>query len=134
MKELLQQILYALNQVPNKSFTDKNGKRSSTYDLAITIGKAIESTPVFLSSVTLYSDLMDEHDTFDALVSYPVKNISTDPSQTQFEQCDEDEAEMWSIFIHLPDGGLECIADCDTFETAISLERMLRIAGTKFIR
>jgi hypothetical protein len=57
-------------------------------------------------------------DPFDAFEIHPVRNISQDPEQTEYETCEDIEAELWSVYVHyIPTDkivGLECIADCKT--------------------
>lgn len=43
-----------------------------------------------------------------------------------WEQCEENEAQFYSVYIHLIDGGLQCIADFTTKELAERFARTLR--------
>lgn len=96
----------------------------------------------FNSQITLYNDLMGESTTFDYVEVHPVKeekdyildNGEISELGSFYEQCEEHEAEMWSIYIHMPENGIECIADCDTKETANALADMLLKTGKLFIR
>jgi hypothetical protein len=64
---------------------------------------------------------------WDNVEIHPMQNIDSP------ELCEEDEAEFYSIFLHLTSGGLKCIADLPSKELAYSLkETMLRfLAGGK---
>lgn len=48
-----------------------------------------------------------------------------------FEQCDRDYPDIfyWSVYLHLIEGGIQCVADCPTEEVAdlvaAGLEKML---------
>jgi hypothetical protein len=80
----------------------------------------------FTGKTYLYTVLMNiDRYGWDTLEVHPVKNISTDSESTQFEQCEPNEADMWSVYIHMPDQGLECIADCDSESTANDLVTLI---------
>lgn len=34
------------------------------------------------------------------------------------ERCSPDEADMWSVYLHLREGGVECIGDLDSLSEA----------------
>ena len=42
-----------------------------------------------------------------------------------FEQCDRDYPNIryWSVYLHMVEGGITCIADCPNEETALFVER-----------
>lgn len=42
-----------------------------------------------------------------------------DPKKQSVEPCEPEDADMWSVYLHLKEGGVECIADCATEEDAI---------------
>lgn len=70
--------------------------------------------------------LLPPTDPFDAFEIHPVKDITRDGDEgTHFEQCEEQEAELWSVYVHyIPSDrvvGVECIADCKTKEQAETL-------------
>lgn len=98
------------------------------------INKGLKSLP----SIELYTELMDQGTPFDEIEVHGVRDIYKDVKDAEegtcFEQCEDSEAEMWSVYIHIPDNGLECIADCETKELAEALRGMLLIAGKLFIR
>ena len=41
------------------------------------------------------------------------------------EQCEPEEAEFWSVYVRLIEGGLSCIADFDTEQECIEFIRFL---------
>ncbi|HEY1025326.1 MAG TPA: hypothetical protein VGE26_09200 [Sphingobacteriaceae bacterium] len=83
----------------------------------------------FKSKVTLYTDLIDAYQPFDAVEVHPVARIT----DNEFEPCEESEADLFAVYIHLPEEGLQCIADCDTRETAEALKDLLDITGRMFV-
>lgn len=94
-----------------------------------------------LKWIELYTELMDSGTTFDEIEVHGVRDLYKEQDAeyrekhgTCFEQCDDSEAEMWSVYIHIPDNGLECIADCETKEQAEKLQGMLYLAGKLFTR
>jgi hypothetical protein len=67
---------------------------------------------------------------YDAAEVYPVARRSPDVADPEvLEACDEKDPQLayWSVFLHLKEGGLECIADCaskvDAYFIAEALER-----------
>jgi hypothetical protein len=75
----------------------------------------------FRSRVTLYSLLIDKDGIWTDIEIDPVRNVDGGAEQTYWEVCDEEGAEMWSVYRRLEEGGCECIADCDTKESAITV-------------
>ncbi len=58
---------------------------------------------------------------FDAFEVHPVKKVDGGDSPYDcFEQCEENDPELyaWAVYGHVPDKGLECLADCPSKETA----------------
>lgn len=100
---------------------------------------ASKDTEIKNNWIELYTELMDDNTTFDAFEVHGVKDLWKEmdvPTEqgTCFEQCDDSEASMWSVYIHIPDNGVECIADCSSRELAEKLAGMLEKAGKLFIR
>lgn len=54
---------------------------------------------------------------FDGFEIHPCRIFSSGDHEL-VEQCDTEEAEFWSVYIHLKEGGLSCIADCNSREEA----------------
>lgn len=63
---------------------------------------------------------------FDGFEIHPCKEYKA-PSGARFiEQIDEGEqADMWSVYVHLKEGGLSCIADLDTEQQALDFVEMI---------
>jgi hypothetical protein len=60
------------------------------------------------------------------------EDINLDPKIQAVEQCEPEEAQFWSVYIHYEGGGLDCIADCDTEELANELYAFLSRLVTNF--
>jgi len=58
---------------------------------------------------------------WDNIEVHPVRNIGEDAA----EQCEEYEADYFSVYLHLVAGGLICIADLPTRELAEGLKELL---------
>lgn len=58
---------------------------------------------------------------FNAIEIHPCRLID----QNSIEQCEDHQADFWSVYIHLSEGGLECIADFSTEELAIQFNDFL---------
>lgn len=72
---------------------------------------------------------------YDAIEIQPCACYATDDDgTTHYEVCDPDVAEIWSVYGHLPDGGVDCITDVATEDEAALLareyERRVKMAGT----
>ena len=67
---------------------------------------------------------------FDCFEVHPCKVVDGEaefPTIKQcVEQCEREEAEFWSVYVHLTGGGLDCIADCETEELANQLVEFLK--------
>ena len=60
----------------------------------------------------------------------PVRLLQSVPVATHEPAGDEDtEIACWSIYGHLPDGGVECVADCPTPEFAQLVAEALALKG-----
>jgi hypothetical protein len=68
---------------------------------------------------------MVEKKVFDAIEIHPVKNIGTEDEGTIWEQCEPEEADMWTVYVHYPGEGLEAIADCDTLDQAQQVKALM---------
>ena len=57
---------------------------------------------------------------YDAVEVHPVSREVRN-GKDYFEQCDRDSPDIyyWSVFLHLIEGGIECVADCPNEETAL---------------
>lgn len=70
---------------------------------------------------------------FDAFELQPVKKVGEVAEGSEaWEVCEEDDAEMWSVYIHVPGEGLQCIADCETKESAEKLYDLLILLCDKY--
>jgi hypothetical protein len=56
---------------------------------------------------------------YDAVEVHPVAREVIDGVEC-FEQCDRDfpDIHYWSVYLHMKEGGISCIADCPTEEVA----------------
>lgn len=82
------------------------------------------------TGIDLHADIMETETPFDAIEVHPVAQV--EPGV--FEVCDEQQADMWSVYLHFPGAGLECIADCESRKAAEDLQTMLLLAGKLLIR
>lgn len=62
----------------------------------------------------------------------PFDEFEYHPCRTSFlgdkeyvDQCDAEEADFWSVYIHLEKGGLSCIADFDSEQDCIDFIKLL---------
>lgn len=66
---------------------------------------------------------------FDEFEYHPCKVVDEDKNLKKeiqsIEQCEPEEAEFWSVYVHLIGGGLDCIADCATEDEAKQLIEIL---------
>lgn len=77
-----------------------------------------------------------KYPTFDNFEVHGCKEFSSGKSpfkESYVEQVDDDEAEFWSVYIHIVGGGLECIADCPTKEIALSLTNLLEACCKRYV-
>lgn len=66
---------------------------------------------------------------FNAIEIHPCKLID----ENNVEQCDPKEAQFWSLYIHLCQGGLECIADFACEDLAINFKNFLNSFKSLYI-
>lgn len=86
--------------------------------------------PVFDSKVTLYNLVISSP--FDDTEVHPLANASEVEGDTTWVIVDDEaETEMWGVYVHT-EQGIECVADCNTRETAEALADMLLKAGRFF--
>lgn len=78
----------------------------------------------------------NDNQPFDAVEIHPCKIVGNDEKNGKdiVEQCEPDEEDFWGVYIHVPDMGLECIADAATREDAEALANLLMYAGKNFHR
>jgi len=64
---------------------------------------------------------------FDAVEVHPCQIIEkgTEGKKDVVEQCEPEDADFWSVYIHLVSGGLECIADCVTEQEAETFKKFI---------
>ena len=78
------------------------------------------------NNICLNPELIDVNTPYDHAEYHPVKDVSPSEEEcTMFEQCESSEADMWSVYLHIPEQGLECIADCSDSKTASDLAEMI---------
>lgn len=51
---------------------------------------------------------------YDGLEIHPVRDYDKSGDQTWCEVCEPHEAEFWSVYGHLIEGGVECLEDFET--------------------
>lgn len=61
---------------------------------------------------------------YDAFEVHPVAEYTGKDGQTYCEVCEESEAHFWSVYGHLPEGGIECLADYRTREFAEEIQQL----------
>lgn len=72
--------------------------------------------------------------TFTAVEIWPMKFDNGFLDFEQASECEESEAEFYTVFVLIPDIGRDTIADCATKELAEQLQDVLLFAGKLFIR
>lgn len=65
---------------------------------------------------------------FDEIEVHPCRYIDKD----SIEQCEPKDAHFWTVYYHLTDGGLDCIADFATKKLAIKFKNFLQSLITKY--
>ena len=48
---------------------------------------------------------------YDGLELGPVHDVSDDGDGTDYEACSPEDADMWSVYGHCPEGGVVCLED-----------------------
>lgn len=67
---------------------------------------------------------------YDALEVNACRDVSEEEDEgTWYEKCDPADAEIWSVYLHLKTGGVDCLTDCATRERATDIANHL---GTKW--
>ena len=58
---------------------------------------------------------------YDAVEMHPVAREILADGMELFEQCERDSPDLhcWSVYLHMKEGGISCIADCPNEETAL---------------
>ena len=58
---------------------------------------------------------------YDGVEMHPVAREISPIGLEIFEQCDRDSPNIhyWSVYLHMKEGGISCIADCPTEEIAL---------------
>lgn len=90
-----------------------------------------------VSGIELIVNISTElrHKFFDEFEIHPCKVIEEVdiPNKLQLiEQCEPNEAQFWSVYIHIMGGGLDCIADCETEQHAKGLVEFLKTLCIKY--
>ncbi len=74
---------------------------------------------------------------FDEIEVHPCKVVDEDKTNNltvqAIEQCEPEEAEFWSVYVHFVGGGIDCIADCDTKDEADTLAEIIKRIATNFV-
>jgi len=99
----------------NETFL-KKGEKDMTNN-PIEIAKA--STPWWMIKIRA----------FDGLEIHPCQIVGRDPDGTLYwEQCNDEEAEVWSVYGHLLEGGIDCLEDYQTYAEAKTFaEELLKV-------
>ncbi|CTQ45713.1 hypothetical protein [Roseibium aggregatum] len=62
----------------------------------------------------------EELSIYDTLELNCVRDVSEEDQEgTQFEPCEPEDAELWSVYLHLKAGGVDALTDCRTREEAV---------------
>ncbi|EEE42868.1 hypothetical protein [Roseibium alexandrii] len=67
----------------------------------------------------------EEIQSCDALEIHPLLNASETDDETWYEPCDRDDAEIWGVYLHLKEGGIESLTDCQTEADALLIGNAL---------
>ncbi len=74
---------------------------------------------------------------FDEIEVHPCRVVERVPIANGFsdtiEQCEPEEAEFWSVYVHFVGGGIDCIADCDTQGEADCFAELIKRIATNFV-
>ncbi len=62
---------------------------------------------------------------WDDIEIHPIREEKDMKGQTFCEQCEPGEEDFWSVYLHLVEGGLTCIADLPSKKDAESLQYLL---------
>lgn len=84
---------------------------------------------VFQNRIDLYK--LDGITSFDNVEVHGCREFK---EQGYTEQCDDKDAQFWSVYVHIPDLGVMCIADCDTKELAEQLQTLLLLTAKQTFR
>lgn len=68
---------------------------------------------------------LPENFSFNGLEIAPIKEYEEN-GQKFAEVCEPEEAEFWSVYVHLTEGGAMCIADVTSLEEAEKLAEFLK--------
>lgn len=63
----------------------------------------------------------------DAFEVHPVRAVDE-----SYEQCEPKDADFWSVYVHYPNEGLRCIADCTTEKAATDLATLIQTCCINF--
>jgi len=74
---------------------------------------------------TKFSNILQS---FDEIEVHPCRYIDKD----SIEQCEADNADFWTVYYHLTDGGLDCIADFATKKLANTFKNFLESLIVKY--
>lgn len=87
------------------------------------------SSPIETAKAVTPSWMM-EIQTFDAIEVHPVCNVGQDGQTGTLycEVCTPEEADFWSVYGHLKEGGVDCLEDFPTQEEAETFAARLRSA------
>jgi hypothetical protein len=121
-------IVISNNEYPDED-VDRIELVNGFYNLGL-LGFVWDFEPIrtieFMGGINLFSDLIN---------STPIDNIEVAPvcyineDSSELEVCEPDEADLWSVYVHFPENGVECIADCESEEVANHLrDTILKIA------
>lgn len=88
----------------------------------------------FKGKVTFYPEVFFHLQTqiIDDFEISPVVCAEIDKGHQYWDVCEPHEADMWSVYVHIKEGGRQCIADCENEITAEQLAKILDLVTTHF--
>ncbi len=154
-KQLAQRLIdlgtgLQLKFVANKFFTIQNAKGNTVtsgsvenleyYCIALEHAQAAQKAKV-AKELALFADIVwfEANDAirlgnWDCTEVWPCRTVQeTGEHQFQYtEQCEDSEAEFFGVYIHLVEGGIECVADLPTRAQAEELATLLEKAAKTY--
>lgn len=78
-----------------------------------------------MSRFKIIQEMDKMNESFDGFEVHPNKEYFGEDYESFVEQCEESEAEFYSIYTHNVAGGLWCIMDCETKQDAENMVELL---------
>jgi len=76
--------------------------------------------------------LLNGFDGFEVHPCKVIEEISLPDKLQTVEQCEPEDADFWSVYVHLVGGGTDCIADCETERQANELVEFLKTLISRY--